>query len=268
MRELAVVVNNKNKEINPKDMIDTIYKVGFRNIFLQWYNDDSLKMLQEEQLEYARKIGLNVAFVHLGYKRINDIWDETLQEEEVSKVVDEYIEDIKACSKYGIDLVIMHLTSKSIAPKYNEKGLSRIKKIVDAAEKYNVRIAFENTKIEGYLEYVFTNIDSNNIGLCYDAGHCHAHFKDKFNYKFFENRIFAVHLHDNFGELDEHLLPFDGTIDWPHVMDKLEKCNYNSYITLEIAYKKEYLNMSMEEFYSEGINRGNKFIEIINENKS
>ena len=30
----------------------------------------------------------------------------------------------------------------------------------------------------------------------------------------FKNRIFAVHLHDNDQSDDQHLLPFDGTIDW------------------------------------------------------
>ena len=256
MRELAVVVNNKNKEINPKDMIDTIYKVGFRNIFLQWYNDDSLKMLQEEQLEYARKIGLNVAFVHLGYKRINDIWDETLQEEEVSKVVDEYIEDIKACSKYGIDLVIMHLTSKFDAPEYNEKGLERLRRIIEVAEELGIKIAFENTKIRGYLEYVFTNINSKNIGLCYDAGHCHAHFDDEFNYEMFKNKIFAVHLHDNDKSSDQHLIPFDGTIDWNNVVSKLRECNYNGPVTLELSYRNEYLEVDVENFYKRGYSTG------------
>ena len=263
MRELAVVVNNRNKEINPKDMIDSIKKAGFNNIFLQWFNEKELVVSQEEQLEYARSIGMNIVFVHLGYKRINEIWDTVIEDDIVNEVVDGYINDLKMCNKYGVDLVIMHLTSKFDAPEYNEKGLERLRRIIKVAEELGIKIAFENTKIRGYLEYVFTNIDSKNIGLCYDAGHCHAHFDDEFNYDFFKDRILAVHLHDNFGMHDEHLLPFDGTINWEDVMGKLKGANYNSYVTLEIAYRNDYLKMTMDEFYEEGYKRGNKLLEFI-----
>lgn len=261
MRELAVVVNNQNVAITPKEMIDAIKESGFKNVFLQWYNKD-LSFSQEEQLEYVRKLGLNVAFVHLGYSRINDLWNTELEDDVVNEVVDGYINDLKVCKANGINLVIMHLTSKMVAPKYNEKGLERFKKIVNKAEELGVRIAFENTKIKGYLEYVFENIDSKNIGLCYDAGHCHAHFDDEFNYELFKDRIFAVHLHDNHGEIDEHLLPYDGTIDWKHVINKLKECNYNGLVTLELSYRNDYLNLSPVEFYSEGIRRGEKLIEL------
>ena len=62
---------------------------------------------------------------------------------------------------------------------------------------------------------------------------------------------------------DEHLLPFDGTINWENVMGKLKGANYNSYVTLEIAYKNDYLKMTMDEFYEEGYKRGNKLLEFI-----
>ena len=265
MRELAVVVNNSNESVTPFQMLDAIKMAGFKNVFLQWYNREDMEVSQEEQLFYARKIGLNVVFCHLRYRRINEIWDTELEETQVNEVVDGYINDLKVCKENGIDLVIMHLTSKSTAPMYNEKGLERIRKIVKVAEELGIRIAFENTKIRGYLEYVFENIDSKNIGLCYDAGHCHAHFDDEFNYELFKDKIFAVHLHDNHGSLDEHLLPYDGTINWEHVISKLKECNYNSYVTIELSYRNDYLEMSPVEFYKEGIKRGEKLINLFEE---
>ena len=36
------------------------------------------------------------------------------------------------------------------------------------------------------------------------------------------HRLFAMHIHDNHGT-DEHNLPFNGTIDWKHVMSQLRK---------------------------------------------
>lgn len=262
MKDLAVVISNDNKEVTPFETIDAIKKTGFKNVFIQWYDDNEWEYSQEEQLKYARKLGLNVIFAHLGYQKINSIWEEN---EIGEQLVERYINDIKVCKENGISLVIMHLSSKPNPPKYNEIGLNRLRKIIDYANSVDVKIAFENTRTKGYLEYVFNNIDSNNIGICYDAGHCHAYFKDKFNWKLFKNRIFAVHLHDNEGTEDQHLIPFDGNIEWKKVISDLNNANYIGPITLELCYRKEYLNMSLEEFYTKGYEIGNKLAKIFEE---
>ena len=36
--------------------------------------------------------------------------------------------------------------------KYGEIGLNRIRKIIEYAKELNIKVAFENTKIKGYLE--------------------------------------------------------------------------------------------------------------------
>ena len=259
MRKFIQCVSNDNKIYSPIETINAIKQAGFNGVFLQWYNKEQ-KVSQQEQLDLCKSLGLEIPFVHLGYRTINSMWD--TESNEGDELVQSYINDLNVCKKNGIDMVVMHLTSKMIAPPFNETGINRLKEIVKVAEEEGVKIAFENTKIRGYLEYVFSNIDSNNIGLCYDAGHCHAHFDDEFNYELFKDRIFAVHLHDNFGELDEHLLPFDGTINWEHVVSKLKECNYGSYVTLELSYRNDYLKLSPVEFYKEGIKRGEKLLNL------
>lgn len=72
MREIAVVISNNNENTSPLTTIDAIKKAGFKNVFIQWYNKD-LKYSQQEQLEYAKKLGLNIIFAHLGYKDIKGI---------------------------------------------------------------------------------------------------------------------------------------------------------------------------------------------------
>ena len=135
---------------------------------------------------------------------------------------------------------------------------AELKRLIDYAEKLNVNIAFENTKIVGYLEYVFENIKSDNIGICLDVGHCHAHFDDEFNWEMFKNKILAVHLHDNDKSKDQHLLPFDGTIDWKFYAEKLKQANYMGDITLESCYRNDYLSLSLDEFYKLSLERAKK----------
>ena len=257
-REIAVVVSNDNEDVDAFETIDAIKNAGFKNVFIQWYNKD-WDPTQEEQLKYIRKKGLNVIFAHLGYQNINDIW---VEGENGDNLVHRYKNDITICKKNNINMVIMHLQSKSTAPKYNEIGLKRIKQIVDYAETLNVKIAFENTKIKGYLDYIIENITSQNVGICFDSGHYHAYFDDELDFEKFKNKIFAVH--DNDKSDDEHLIPFDGTLNWEETINKLNKANYKGPITMELCYRYEYLKMGVENFYKKGYEVGEKLREMFN----
>lgn len=258
MREIAMAIQNANEKVSTKETINSIKNVGFKNVFIQWY-DENWEYSQEEQVKLCKKLGLNIIFAHLGYQNINSIWEKG---EEGDKLVDRYKSDIKNCKDNNISMVIMHLTRKKVAPIYNEIGLNRIRKIIKYAKEMEIKVAFENTKIKGYLEYILENIKDDNVGICFDAGHYHVHFNDEFNFKLFKDRIFAVHLHDNDKTDDLHLLPFDGTIDWKYVIKMLKECNYNGPITMELCYRYNYLNMSLDEFYKKGYNVGRKLQEI------
>ena len=259
MRELAVAIQNENEKVNIIETIYSIKNANFKNVFVQWY-DENWQHTQEEQVKLCKKLGFNIIFAHLGYQNINSIWEVGIDGD---NLVDRYKNDIKTCKENGIAMVVMHLTSKKQAPMYGEIGLNRIKKITQYAKELDIKVAFENTKIKGYLEYVLENIKDENVGICFDSGHYHVHFNDEFNFDFFKNRIFAVHLHDNDKSDDLHLLPLDGTINWKYVMEKLKECNYNGPITMELCYRYNYLNLSLDDFYKIGYERGlelNKFL--------
>ena len=259
MKELAVAIQYANKNVSVIDTINSIKNANFKNVFVQWYDED-WEYSQQEQVKLCKELGLNIIFAHLGYQNINSIWEDG---NDGDTLVERYKLDIKNCCDNGIPMVVMHLTSKKIAPKYGELGLNRIRKIVEYAKKLNVKVAFENTKIKGYLEYVLENIKDDNVGICFDSGHFHVHFNDEFNFEFFKDRIFAVHLHDNDKSDDLHLLPFDGTLDWNFVMNKLHECNYQGPITLELCYRYDYLKISLDEFYKIGYERGIQLSKII-----
>lgn len=254
MKNLAICLQNSDKQVIPIQTIEAIKKAGYQNIFIQWYDED-WKYTQQEQVNLCKKMGLNIIFAHLGYQNINEIWQKG---EEGNQLVERYKKDIKDCKQNGITMVVMHLTSGHEAPVYNEIGLERIKKIVNYAEELGVKVAFENLKAKGTLENIMRNIHNDNVGICYDAGHCHVWFDDEFPYELSKDKIFAVHLHDNDKSDDLHLLPFEGTIDWESVITKLKQCNYQGPVTLELCYRNHYLNMSLEEFYKKSYEIGEK----------
>ena len=259
--KIAVTISNANQTVTPIETIDTIHKAGFKHIFVEWYNKD-WQITQEEQLKHVRKLGLNVIFAHLGYQKINELWVDT---EAGEAHVERFQNDLKICKENGIDLVCMHLTSKSEAPGPNEIGIRRLQKIADAAKELGIKIAFENTKIKGYQEYVLKYIKNDNVGICLDSGHLHAHFQDELNFDLFKDKIFCVHLHDNFGVKDQHLIPFEGTLDWMWLIGKLKECNYNGPITMELVYQNDYVGEDLVEFYKRGYKTGEKLVKMMNE---
>jgi sugar phosphate isomerase/epimerase len=47
--------------------------------------------------------------------------------------------------------------------------------------------------------------------------------------------LIATHVHDNRGRTDDHLVPFEGTIDWPGALTALQKVGYDGTVMFEVA---------------------------------
>ena len=259
MKEIATVISNRNRQVTPLETIAAVKAAGFGNVFIQWYNED-WPVSQEEQLKCIQALGLNVIFAHLGYyKQVNCIWDDT---KEGDILIDKYRTDLDTCAKNGIPMVILHPVHKAPALPPCESGLYRLQRLTAHAKELNIKIALENTFLEGYLEYILANLKDENLGLCFDSGHYHAYFDDRFDLNFCSNRIFAVHLHDNDGVGDQHLLPFDGTTEWEPLVRNLKLGGFDSHIALEPSYRKKYLELGLTEFYKKAYERGEKLAEL------
>jgi sugar phosphate isomerase/epimerase len=47
--------------------------------------------------------------------------------------------------------------------------------------------------------------------------------------------LITTHVHDNRGRTDDHLLPFEGTIDWPSALTAVQKVGYEGVLLFEIG---------------------------------
>lgn len=73
------------------------------------------------------------------------------------------------------------------------------------------------------------------IGICYDFGHANLTGGfHKQNLTRIGKRLKAVHVQDNNGMKDQHLMPFFGNIDWAEAMAELATCGYEGDLTYEI----------------------------------
>ena len=108
-------------------------------------------------------------------------------------------------------------------------------------QDHAVKIAVENlmgASAETWLtlyDRLFARYPADVIGLCFDTGHWRvaAGADDMSLLEHFGHRLISTHIHDNFGTLDDHLLPFEGCIDWVKVMHAIAATPYETPLNLE-----------------------------------
>ena len=109
----------------------------------------------------------------------------------------------------------------------------------------------ENSVYAEHVHFLLDNIKSDYVGFCYDSGHENAFAPDEKYLERHGNRLFAMHLHDNYGEKDEHNIPFNGTVNWKEKMALLrntkhfEECG----ITLELGWGEGDFRQYMEDAF-------------------
>ena len=86
------------------------------------------------------------------------------------------------------------------------------------ARHRGVTIAIENTPGEmatpANLKNFLEQTRLTSVKMCFDTGHAHLDGGVPAALEVVRDYVVTTHVHDNAGERDDHLLPYEGTIDW------------------------------------------------------
>jgi sugar phosphate isomerase/epimerase len=77
-------------------------------------------------------------------------------------------------------------------------------------------------------------ISPPGVGICLDTGHAHLMGDLPDAIEIVGGALVTTHVHDNRGKGDDHLVPFDGTIDWPTALMSFQKVGYDGVIMFEL----------------------------------
>jgi sugar phosphate isomerase/epimerase len=143
---------------------------------------------------------------------------------------DRIIDNIKVCNEVGIDVITVHPGWRNPVSRFNPGMVPELNRefalrLSHAQEEYGVAVGLENmpygTKLDcACLEdFLFVTRDTE-VYLTLDIGH--AFMEDALD-EFFsiKDRIVNVHVHDNMGNRDEHLVLGEGECDLKDVFSKL-----------------------------------------------
>lgn len=207
-------------------------------------------------------LGLRVETLHAPFSHINDLWTTGADAEAL-------IGRQKACidlaASNSIPVVVMHLSSGENAPHVNDAGLANFDRIVSHAALRGVTVAVENQRKLGNISVILELYGKDSpVGFCWDVGHeaCFAHGREYM--PLFGDRCVTTHIHDNgcVYNADEHIIPYDGKIDFRRTADLIHRSGYQGTLMLELDLPREgsdkYRRLSANQFIGRayaGINR-------------
>jgi sugar phosphate isomerase/epimerase len=165
------------------------------------------------------------------------------------EAMDELKRAIDVAEELPFPRMVFHMGSsrETADPRKRDAAFSSLEHLILHARHVGVTICVENTTSEmGDPSYLRAFVDETRLtGLRFNFDIGHAHLAElpedeRLEKSFFLLRdlVSSVHLHDNHGEKDEHLPPFDGTIAWPSAIKLLKTApEANLPLVLELKEK-------------------------------
>lgn len=252
--ELSVETCSLRNKYNDITALKLIKQAGFDAFDYSFYwcnsNNDMLgtDYLQKAQeiKELSQNLGLECKLAHapvsFKYSNKNNISDP-----EFLKIV----RSIEFASVIGSKNIVVHAITRDLPNHINlyQYNHNFYQSLIPYANRFNVNILVENLfningnknipvlSEPGELTNFIKSLNSGRVKICLDIGHLAVTGLEPADViKGLNNNLLAaLHMHDNYGITDQHLLPYMGKIDWDSVANALKTIEYKGDITLELT---------------------------------
>ena len=230
-----------------RDHLHEVASAGFDAVELSalrthidYHHDSSIGDLQQ----WLAEARLSVASVHapvaehLGAGRSVALNLASPDAADRAHAVEEATRALQVARRLAFPVLVVHagvVRTPRQAPGENNRDAARrsIETLAGAARPLGVAIAVELmqnelSKAASLAHFVEDVLDAGAASICLDLGHAHIAGDVLDAIETVSEHLVLVHAHDNRGRTDEHLAPFEGTIDWPGAMTTLQKVDRKS----------------------------------------
>ncbi len=232
-----------------EEKIQLLYEAGFRHIDLSLYKENTLesRFMQSDWREYTYSLKvfaqlLGMDFVQAHSPSVNPLnFDDTWE-----TAVAVTARSVEVCGLLGIPNTVVHSGWACGIEKeeYFEKNMLFFSRLFPYMEKYNVNVCIENsTKFNMKDKYYFLTgedmcdfiayANHPKLKACWDTGHANIEGHQYEDIMALGEKLACVHIHDNHGVKDEHLIPFMGSLSIDEVMHALLDSGYKGVFTYE-----------------------------------
>lgn len=222
------------------DLLESIRKAGYERFelfcnrpHLDFHNRTLLRSIGR----WFRENALPAPSIHLpfleGGGREEKVWVSALAPEQRLRqyAIDEIKRALELADDVAPPYVVMHLGNPD--DKFTPVAFDHAYAVIAQIRAFSgVKVMVENipneiSTIERIQEFKAV-AEVPDIGICYDTGHGHL---QKNTGPF--DAIDTTHIHDNRGDKDDHLWPFEGTLNWPALIEKLVVAQYRGEFIFE-----------------------------------
>jgi sugar phosphate isomerase/epimerase len=201
---------------------------------------------------HLRDAGLRAHSVHapIAEGLHNGVWGPayslaTTDEGARTRAVDETLVALRAAEQLEAGFLVVHLgVPLSQQPDGRDNRRDAVLRSLDvvhgASALTGVRLALEVipnpiSDADALVTVIEEELDATNIGICLDSGHAFLMGDVVDAIEAVSGHLVTTHLHDNRRVSDDHLVPFEGAINWAETAMTLQKVGYEGVWLFELA---------------------------------
>ena len=233
-------------------VLDAIRDGGFREIevcsfpaHLDYHDENAVCRAGER----IHSLGLRPISFHAPFADRIDITspDTRIREGAVA----ELITACKAAALLGAEHVVLHPGPEREGRPPQEEFVQRMRHATDSLNRVaehcctiGVHLLLENMLPHllfgqtSDMMFLLGEISTCTVGVCLDTGHARLGGDLGSVFHKLSGHLQMVHINDNLGDWDAHLLPGEGSIDWPWVIDELHRHQFRGGLIIEMAARE------------------------------
>lgn len=218
-----------------------IKETGFDGVDFSFYRKNEAEALGEDYMEHAEKFKALLKNYDLICNQAHAPFNFTYGHpmDCTDPMYQKMVRSMEVSAFLGIKQIVVHGFVVPEGVDRVQANLNFFKSLEPYCKKFGIKIAVENLRLSTKTLETHNHIlESLNpeyfVGLV-DVGHAilQGYTAQEYIAGILPGRLQGLHIHDNFGQKDDHLLPGLGVIEWDQVINALAERNYPGDFTLE-----------------------------------
>ena len=162
-----------------------------------------------------------------------------------TRAVQEATLALQVARRIPTNFLVVHLgTPSGPTPRRGdnsrEAAIRSLQELHGLAASLEVRVAAEVipndlSTANSLVQMLEEDLEVPGVGICMDFGHAFIMGDLVDSIEAVSGHLITTHIHDNDGTRDEHLVPFDGAIEWPGALMATQKIGYDGTLLLEVG---------------------------------
>lgn len=226
-----------------EERLKAIKEAGFDTVCSFWGREmEGIDGRLEDQPEKAEKAGLYLEHSHIPYYGCDAMWVPGVQRD---ALLEKYLDCVDIAASAGLKTLVIHPCEVYVPDMELYPYMYGVMKAVsDRCAEKGVRLAIENLGEKVAVRKIIDDLSDNPfVGLCFDSGHNNIVNGADFSLlNDYDGRIFALHIHDNDGIKDRHVLPYSEgcCVNWKKFTETINRTSFSGSLMLEASYPIDY----------------------------